>query len=906
MSDINAILRDGSNVNMPALRAFLADLEGSLAQTNLAIATGTITALVGTRTYATRAALYADLVPAANLFALVYADSDPLKNGLYQKSGATGGGSWTGPFDLFSSAAEALVQDLVDEVEAIALTVEETAAELGDLNAATAGLIADTVGDALGVFPLVTVADDFNQNTHALIARAPSDGRLGEVGVRIRFVGSGACSITIARGADADLTFVSNTALPTVSATGNAVFDAEDLDGIVVQEGDAILFSTPVGGVAGLTITSAGHTMLFRTGSFSSGTETFSAASNTKLNAYVRQLTPTLQVPRDGLEDKDLLDDLEPLAAVAEDLVEIVEPVAELIGTRTETVGLSPLSSGTDQFNAGVTALVYTATADCTVRRFRTWSGIIGDGKINLVVGSGTPAAPTFVSAVALSDATATGQGEWVVDIPLTAGQSLYVSTPSSGVNQRSSSAQGKSVVFALGEFTSGSKTLSTTPNVQLQLNVDVEVPGISIVGNRGETSGLFPLSRGTDQWSAGNTALVFTASKACTLTEVGFWSDNIGDGKVNLVIANGTADAPIFSSAIALADATQTGPNSWALNIALTAGQHVLISAPGGGVNQMTSAVPGITSKFSGGTFTSGTKTMFDAEDTRFQAYVTTEARGAQITRTDLDPALAAQIPDIPLPVEYDMFLCIGQSNMVGSGGGVVDTVTVPAGVMKQYYSGALTDKTADPVGNASNNSALPAMALEHWRRTGHGSIFVPAASGSTSLVAAADAGSGNWSATGTLRGSAITLLNAAKTAANSAGLAWKFAGVLWCQGEQDAVAIDAATITKANYTTELGTLLTYMQTQTGSGSTMPFIISVIGSRTVAGGGDTTGFQQIRAAQIEFAAGRPNVFIGFNAAKTFVARNLMWDGVHYSARGYDEMGRALASVAAVACAGRA
>jgi lysophospholipase L1-like esterase len=85
-----------------------------------------------------------------------------------------------------------------------------------------------------------------------------------------------------------------------------------------------------------------------------------------------------------------------------------------------------------------------------------------------------------------------------------------------------------------------------------------------------------------------------------------------------------------------------------------------------------------------------------------------------------------------------------------------------------------------------------------------------------------------------------------------------------------------------------------------------MPFIISVIGSRTVAGGGDTTGFQQIRAAQIEFAAGRPNVFIGFTAAKTFVARNLMWDGVHYSARGYDEMGRALASVAAVACAGRA
>lgn len=748
MSDINAILRDGSNVNMPALRAFLADLEGSLAQTNLAIATGTITALVDDRTYATRAALYADLAPAANLFALVYADSDPLKNGLYQKSGATGGGSWTGPFDLFSSAAEALVQGLVDDAEAAALAAADSAAELSDLNAATTGMISPAIGPALGVFPLVSTADDFNQNTHALIARATSDGSLGEVGVRIRFVGSGNCSITIARGDGPDLTFVSNTALPTVSATGSIVFDEEDLAGITVQEGDAILFTTPVGGVAGMTLASSGHTLLFKVGSFSSGTETFTTASNTKLNAYVKMLAPTLKVPRTGLVDESLLNTIEPLAAVAD--------------------------------------------------------------------------------------------------------------------------------------------------------------PVVAAVGMRADATGLFPLSRGVDQFNAGNTALLYSATEAANVTEVGIWSDNIGSGDINLVVASGTLPDLTFVSSAALTDATLTGPNKWTVDVDLTAGQHLLLSVPSGGVNQMTTAVSGQMFRYATGTFTSGSKTMVTASDTRFHGYVKAGVPGVQIARADLAPALAGQIVDISLPSEWDMFLCIGQSNAVGSAGGVVDTVSIPAGVMKQYYSGALTDKTADPVGNASNNSALPAFALEYWRRTGRGVIFVPAASGSTALVAAADAGSGNWSATGTLRGSAITLLNAAKAAANSAGLAWKFAGAIWCQGEQDAVAIDSATITKANYTTELGTLLTYMQTQTGSGSTMPFIISVIGSRTVAGGGDTTGFQQIRAAQIEFAAGRPNVFIGFTAAKTFVARNLMWDGVHYSARGYDEMGRALASVAAVACAGRA
>lgn len=129
MTTINAILRDGSNVDMPGLRAYLADLQGALARANSVLATGTITALVGDRVYASQSTLYADLVPADNLFALVYADADPLKNGLYQKDGATTAGDWDGPFDLFASAAESAVQPLADAAAADALAAADSASE---------------------------------------------------------------------------------------------------------------------------------------------------------------------------------------------------------------------------------------------------------------------------------------------------------------------------------------------------------------------------------------------------------------------------------------------------------------------------------------------------------------------------------------------------------------------------------------------------------------------------------------------------------------------------------------------------------------------------------------------------------------------------------------------------------
>lgn len=142
MSNINAILRDGSNVDMPALRAYLAALETRNAAQDVILANGTVAAAVEDRIYLTQSALFADLVPANGEAALVLLDPDPLKNGLYVKNGATTAGDWDGPADLFGSVAAEAVEDLASQVNASVSRLED----LRDIFAAYAPLTLSTSG----------------------------------------------------------------------------------------------------------------------------------------------------------------------------------------------------------------------------------------------------------------------------------------------------------------------------------------------------------------------------------------------------------------------------------------------------------------------------------------------------------------------------------------------------------------------------------------------------------------------------------------------------------------------------------------------------------------------------------------------------------------------------------------
>ena len=99
-----------------------------------ALALGTISDLVGTRIYASRALLNADLVPADNLYALVVGDATAANNDLYQKNGATTAGSWDGPLGIFAAAsasAQASATAAAASAASVATVTDEVKVGLG-------------------------------------------------------------------------------------------------------------------------------------------------------------------------------------------------------------------------------------------------------------------------------------------------------------------------------------------------------------------------------------------------------------------------------------------------------------------------------------------------------------------------------------------------------------------------------------------------------------------------------------------------------------------------------------------------------------------------------------------------------------------------------------------------------
>lgn len=228
----------------------------------------------------------------------------------------------------------------------------------------------------------------------------------------------------------------------------------------------------------------------------------------------------------------------------------------------------------------------------------------------------------------------------------------------------------------------------------------------------------------------------------------------------------------------------------------------------------------------------------------------------------------------------DIDVFLVAGQSNAQGQGDSSLSPIP-QSGTVYQYYN-SVFEEAQDPIGNAATGSAWPSFGIKWNNLTKRKICFVPAAVPSSSQVAAADPGGGTWDTTGTLFDTSVSLLNAAITALGVAGYTPVIRGILWCQGEADAGAITAATITKAQYKTALTTMIANYRTEFGS--RLPFFIF----RT--GGADTVGRTDVMAAQGEVATSDYFTNLVFINAVNFPTRGLQ-NGAHYTQAGYNEMG---------------
>lgn len=111
---------------------------------------------------------------------------------------------------------------------------------------------------------------------------------------------------------------------------------------------------------------------------------------------------------------------------------------------------------------------------------------------------------------------------------------------------------------------------------------------------------------------------------------------------------------------------------------------------------------------------------------------------------------------------------------------------------------------------------------------------ILIDSATGGTAMTPAADIGNGYWGgAGGGLREAAISDLNACIAYLRGAGYAYQFGGILWSQGERDAQSIEAATITKADYTSAWADFIAYMRGELGD--YWPLVFHEQGLGTVA-----------------------------------------------------------------------
>lgn len=239
-----------------------------------------------------------------------------------------------------------------------------------------------------------------------------------------------------------------------------------------------------------------------------------------------------------------------------------------------------------------------------------------------------------------------------------------------------------------------------------------------------------------------------------------------------------------------------------------------------------------------------------------------------------------------------WKMFLAAGQSNAMGITGDASRTGAVRCDTLTAYEYDCNNNRLVyltDPVGlsglgfdRALYGSAWPALAKRYHDLTGDTVVIVPAAKNASSLLQESDIIAGaNWSASGQLFANAVTKVNRAETLAGVA-----LCGIVWLQGETDAIAINDAVITKAQYKAGLVNLIARFRT--AFGATVPFYIIRIGTDYTR---DDAGFKQVREAQDEVGAADSLTEIVYRNTINFRALGWMTDGIHYSQTGLNQAG---------------
>ena len=245
-------------------------------------------------------------------------------------------------------------------------------------------------------------------------------------------------------------------------------------------------------------------------------------------------------------------------------------------------------------------------------------------------------------------------------------------------------------------------------------------------------------------------------------------------------------------------------------------------------------------------------------------------------------------------------LFLVAGQSNAVGQGNKDSSVLCSIHTAFEYRMNDTSLLPLRDPAGEdwrnfqrANTGSFIPAFAKQYHGQTGKQVVVVSAARGGSSCHTKAELENyGTWATKGNMPLFENALVKAKQAMHHSA---LPLSGVIWCQGERDANAINTGQLTTTEYEAALIDLIGRFRKALGG--TLPFYIIQTG---LYKNHAREGFDAVGKAQERMAAHLPNTFLVYKNTAEFEKLGWMKDEIHYSQRGLNDIGEKIASAIAL------
>jgi len=238
------------------------------------------------------------------------------------------------------------------------------------------------------------------------------------------------------------------------------------------------------------------------------------------------------------------------------------------------------------------------------------------------------------------------------------------------------------------------------------------------------------------------------------------------------------------------------------------------------------------------------------------------------------------------------DIFVVGGQSNACGYSEGFSESVSVPEGKVFKYFAGTIVTGN-DPFCAEGKGSAWPAFGTRYIELTGRIVLLVPTAVPASTQVGKISGQEGHWDSGGNLFPASVRLYQEAVVAARNLGMEPRLKGILWHQGESDALAVNAGSLKVEEYESALRSMIDRFRAEVGSNT--PFYLFSIGQLSNQ---SDFGPAQVREVQKRVATSLNNLLV-FEPGDASGCS--LWDGIHYTQRCYNLMGAKSAEVVVVA-----